>query len=160
MSLPASVYLDSLNHLGHLHFGLSLHWFPIHACDFIACCQCPFQSCRGVIKDLWDNSHHIKKVPQTQARHSSSDLIKRSSTSISSALTGTQHMFLCYINTASIKCSVPTWTMYRQGQYCAPPPMLIPIRLLASFFRHTVPGTVGIPLWRRNHVTLRFTAFS
>ena len=42
-----------------------------------------------------------------------------------------------------------TWTIYRQGQYWAPPPMLIPIRFWASFCRVTFPGTVGIPLERR-----------
>lgn len=41
-----------------------------------------------------------------------------------------------------------TWTIYRQGQYWAPPPMLIPIRFWASFCRVTFPGTVGIPLER------------
>ena len=44
--------------------------------------------------------------------------------------------------------------MYKQGQYCAPPPILIPMRLFASFFKLTVPGTVGIPLYKRKKYLL------
>lgn len=63
---PALVYLDSLYHLGNLHFSLSLYWLPIHACDFIACSQRPIQSCGGVIKDLWDiRDQTTEKVPMS-----------------------------------------------------------------------------------------------
>lgn len=64
-SPPVFVYLDSLNHLGHLHLGLSLHRFAIHPCDFITSCQCPIHSCWGVVKDLPDSRDQIKKVLMT-----------------------------------------------------------------------------------------------
>lgn len=40
------------------------------------------------------------------------------------------------------------WTIYRQGQSGAPPPMLIPMRLFESFLTVTLPDVTVIPLER------------
>ena len=48
-----------------------------------------------------------------------------------------------------------TWTTNRHGQWGAPPPMLIPMRLLAPFCNTTVPLVTFIPLkWTDSTISI------
>lgn len=54
----APAYLDSLYHLCNLHFCLSFHWLPVHACDLVTCRQSTFQRGGRVVKDLRNSREH------------------------------------------------------------------------------------------------------